>query len=221
MIQSNIISSKWLICGLSAALWHGTAWAQTTEALQPAVPATPTADAILRKAQEEAAQKSYAELLEKGRQESARKAALTPEQRQQEEESEARSKLTEGGINDKSAQDALFKFLKERDAARQSVRQVFRKLYDARRLKISDRDMAVVMNDYLAAYLAAVEAEQARSRAATAELDKAIQFSAQPRIRAFLIINGYIGDAVRYSAATESLERVGVDMNLQAYRDAR
>lgn len=129
---------------------------------------------------------------------------MTPAQIQQEvlrlHETMLRANLTRAGYNDLELQDTLWQWLMEQDTARREVRKTARKVYAGIEplAALTDAQMEAAIDDYQGA----VEDEKVRRETAIAELDKKINFTRRPKLRALLMIHGYIGDEAWFSTSS-------------------
>jgi hypothetical protein len=69
---------------------------------------------------------------------------------------------------------------------------------EPRGVALTDQQLEAALADYQAA----AEQEKARRQTAIEELDKQISFSTKPKLRALLMINGYIGDEAWFSTSS-------------------
>jgi hypothetical protein len=147
--------------------------------------------------------------------------AMTPAQMQQEvlrlQRIALQATFKQAGFNDLELQETVWNWLIEQETARRPVRKAARKVYlgITGGGALTDQQLEEAMADYQAT----AEDEKARREIAVAELDKKIGFSAKPKLRALLMISGYIGDEAWFttsgmmanSMAIASLNPVGDD----------
>jgi hypothetical protein len=156
------------------------------------------APAKVEKAPMEAAIENHGEMMKK-------MMAMTPAQMQQEmlrlQRIAMQTTFKQAGLNDLELQDTIWQWLMDQEKARRDVRKAARKVY----LGITPGGAALTdqqLEEAIADYQAAAEDEKARREIAVAELDKKIGFSTKPRLRALLMMNGYIGDEAWFSTSS-------------------
>ena len=104
--------------------------------------------------------------------------------------------LTQAGFTDTTVQDAIVAFALAQDTARQALRDQARALVQAALDPTTTDD---TLSTQLAAFQAAVTAEEARTTTALADLDTAVGYSTQPRLAVLLTTLGLLGDASLYA----------------------
>ena len=134
---------------------------------------------------------------------------LTMEQRQEMQdkmrdvmrELSLRMMLDNAGITDKAVQETIIAFAAAQEESVQVLREKNRDLQmSLNDNAISNTQIAALQNNYAAA----AEDEMARREKALALLDKKINYSTQPRLKAVLTILGLTGDSVAISDANSN-----------------
>ena len=123
---------------------------------------------------------------------------LTPEQikqmqLQQEEQRmlSLRQRLTQSGVTDTAAQDAIVAFIKEKEAARVKLQGQWQELQELlNRADVPDNQLT----GQLYKFQAAADDEKARRDKAVQDLSATIRLDDKPRVKVLLISLGIIGD---------------------------
>jgi hypothetical protein len=140
-------------------------------------------------------------------------AKMTPAEMQQEllrlQEVSFRAAFVRAGYNDLELQDTVWQFLLAQEKARTDVRKAARKMY----LATEPKGAALTNPQFEAAiadYQAVAKVEKARREAAIQELDEKIDFSHKPKLKALLLLNGYIGDEAWYTGQSFMASTLGL-----------
>lgn len=193
-----------LMMGLAAPLCAQNAApaADAPEETIPVVPAAPVAPVAPNEQQQKIARDMADNM--------ARMMSLTPEQVAQEflkiKQQLVRTSLGRAGYETPEVQNDVLQFLNEQEQARVAVRRAAAQIYQSIEPKgarpqgepVGQNQMFGLVNDYLAA----VQEEKARHAQAEIALDARIHFSDDPKLRAVLLLNGYIGEAGWFTGDT-------------------
>ncbi|MBV9470157.1 MAG: hypothetical protein JOZ57_13055 [Abitibacteriaceae bacterium] len=134
--------------------------------------------------------------------ENLRLARMTPAERaatiHQMMQTMLRASLVRAGFADKTLQDTILRFVVTQEKARKPVRVAAHKVEMT--LEPHDQPVnAAFVQTYLNDYLAAVEDAKVEREMVTQTLDQKIGFSKRPKLQAWLIVNGVIGDAAWFT----------------------
>ncbi|BCM88265.1 hypothetical protein IAD21_00092 [Abditibacteriota bacterium] len=105
-----------------------------------------------------------------------------------------RSTMTRAGFKDQKLQDDILEFVDDQEKFREDVRAAAAKIYltlEPQGVPTDAQGMETLVNDYLAT----VDEVKSEREVASKALDLKIGFSSKPHLRAFLLLNGIIGDA--------------------------
>ncbi len=124
---------------------------------------------------------------------------MTPEQRQaaivQFTERRLRNDLTQAGFADAATQDPIVAFSKTMEALRRPLREKATKLREAVANKTADAVVTPLISDLRKA---TEDAKQPREEALKV-LDGKINYSTKPRLQAFLMVGGLLGDEMAFA----------------------
>ena len=124
---------------------------------------------------------------------------MTPEQRQQAmeqfQERRLREQLTQAGFTEAAIQDPIVVFSKSLDSARTPLRDKTTKLREAVANKTGDADVTTLITDLRTS----TEAAKKQRDDLLKELDAKVGYSQKPRLEAFLITEGLLGDEVSFA----------------------
>lgn len=125
---------------------------------------------------------------------------MTPEQRQQAmaqfQERRLREQLTQAGFAEATIQDPIVTFSKSLDAIRTPLRDKTTKLREAVANKSGDADVTTLIKDLRTS----TEVAKKQRDEALKELEGKIGYTQKPRLEAFLITEGLLGDEVSFAS---------------------
>ena len=131
---------------------------------------------------------------------------MTPEERRKQTEDKMRNMMANNGVTDGNTQDAVLAYLTNELEARRPLRQIGIKLQRA----LSDENTT---DDQIKAIIADYEnvqnLENQRRTQAQSDLDKAIQYSQNPRLQGLLMLMGVLGDGPPLMVAPRNNRREG------------
>lgn len=137
------------------------------------------------------------EMMKKAQEEGMAIMKLPPDQMRarikQMEEMALRAQLNQLGFKDKTLQDQIVAFIAEQEKSRDAVRIAGAKVQAALRTQgaaTTDQGLTALLEDYLGAVDDAIDDRED----ASAKLDALVGWSRNPRLRAFLSLNGFIGE---------------------------
>lgn len=124
---------------------------------------------------------------------------MTPEQREkamkQFTERRLRNNLTEAGFADAATQDPIIAFSKTMETLRRPLREKATKLRAAVAGKTADAEVTPLISDLRTA----TEAAKKPREEALKVLEDKINYSAKPRLQAFLMVGGLLGDEMAFA----------------------
>jgi len=116
---------------------------------------------------------------------------MTPEQRQEQSEERLRGVMKENGITEEADQNAVLAYLSDELEARKPLRQMGMKLQGALGdTATTDVQIKALVEDYQNAQAV----EKQRRLKAQSDLDAKIHYTKNPRMEAFLMLMGVLGD---------------------------
>lgn len=144
---------------------------------------------------------NMAEAMRRGQEEGLRIARMNPQQRreamQQMMQQILKMSLTQARFFDENLQETILKFVAEQETSRHAVRVAAHKVHTA--LMQANPVPVATMQTYINDYLGAVEDARVDREAAIQGLDQKIGFSKDPRLKAWLVLNGLIEEGAWYT----------------------